>query len=58
MSLGRSSWLFVGSLKVGNGIEADIFFGPVQNSMQYNKAKNLFESLSKEGLTTTLHKNI
>jgi acyl-CoA reductase-like NAD-dependent aldehyde dehydrogenase len=48
----------VGSLKVGDGTEADVFFGPVQNNMQYDKAKNLFGSLSKEGLTTALHGNI
>ncbi|GFF89612.1 probable aldehyde dehydrogenase [Aspergillus lentulus] len=45
---------FVGLLKVGDGTEPDVFFGPVQNSMQYDKTKNLFGSLSKEGLTTAL----
>lgn len=45
---------FVGSLKVGDGTEPDVFFGPVQNGMQYDKAKNLFESLSTEGLKTAL----
>jgi acyl-CoA reductase-like NAD-dependent aldehyde dehydrogenase len=49
---------FVGSLKVGDGTEADVFVGHVQNSMQYDKAKNLFGSLSKEGLTTALCGNI
>ncbi|GFF27415.1 probable aldehyde dehydrogenase [Aspergillus udagawae] len=45
---------FVGSLKVGDGTEPDVFFGPVQNGMQYGKAKDLVESLSAEGLTTAL----
>ncbi|RLL97548.1 hypothetical protein CFD26_100527 [Aspergillus turcosus] len=49
---------FVGSLNVGDGTEADVFFGPVQNSMQYDKAKNLLGSFSKEGLTTALYGNI
>ncbi|PKX97774.1 aldehyde dehydrogenase family protein [Aspergillus novofumigatus IBT 16806] len=41
---------FVQSLKVGDGTQPDVFFGPVQNSMQYDKAKCLLESLSSEGL--------
>ncbi|GIJ88214.1 hypothetical protein Asppvi_007132 [Aspergillus pseudoviridinutans] len=45
---------FVASLKVGDGTEPDVFFGPVQNDMQYGKAKDLVESLSAEGLTTAL----
>jgi acyl-CoA reductase-like NAD-dependent aldehyde dehydrogenase len=45
---------FVGSLKVGEGTEPDVFFGPVQNIVQYDKAKDLLGSLSKEGLMTAL----
>lgn len=30
---------FVKTLKVGEGIESDVFFGPVQNSKQYEKAR-------------------
>lgn len=42
------------SLKVGNGSEPDTFFGPVQNSMQYAKLKDLFSSIKTQGLTTAL----
>ncbi|CAG7924782.1 unnamed protein product [Penicillium olsonii] len=45
---------FVKTLKVGDGTEADTFFGPVQNEMQFEKAKELFSSLSTESLITAL----
>jgi acyl-CoA reductase-like NAD-dependent aldehyde dehydrogenase len=45
---------FVKTLKVGNGTEADTFFGPVQNKMQFDKAKDLFSSISTENLTAAL----
>ncbi|CAG8005645.1 unnamed protein product [Penicillium olsonii] len=45
---------FVKTLKVGDGTEADTFFGPVQNEMQFEKAKELFSSLSTESLKTAL----
>jgi acyl-CoA reductase-like NAD-dependent aldehyde dehydrogenase len=45
---------FVKTLKVGDGTEADTFFGPVQNKMQFDKAKDLFSSISTENLTTAL----
>ena len=35
--------------KSGNGFEDDVFFGPVQNSMQYGKVKSLFDDITKEG---------
>ncbi|MCJ1368759.1 hypothetical protein MMC16_007905 [Acarospora aff. strigata] len=37
------------TLKVGPGLEPDVFFGPVQNSMQYEKMKTLFSDIGKEG---------
>jgi acyl-CoA reductase-like NAD-dependent aldehyde dehydrogenase len=45
---------FVRSLKVGDGTQPDVFIGPVQNSMQYDKAKDLFRSLSTEALKVVL----
>jgi acyl-CoA reductase-like NAD-dependent aldehyde dehydrogenase len=45
---------FVNSLKVGNGTEADVFFGPVQNKMQFEKAKSLFSSIDTEKLKPVL----
>ncbi|GIJ85596.1 hypothetical protein Asppvi_004455 [Aspergillus pseudoviridinutans] len=47
---------FVQSLKVGDGTQPDVFIGPVQNSMQYDKAKDLFKST--ERLKTALGGNI
>ena len=37
------------NMKVGNGLDADTFIGPVQNSMQYGKVKDLYSQISKEG---------
>lgn len=45
---------FVKSLKVGDGTEEDTFFGPVQNKMQFEKAKDLFSTLSTENLKAAL----
>lgn len=45
---------FVKTLKVGDGTEEDTFFGPVQNKMQYEKAKDLFSSISTENLKAAL----
>ncbi|EKV06654.1 Aldehyde dehydrogenase, putative [Penicillium digitatum] len=45
---------FVKNLKVGDGTEADTFVGPVQNQMQYEKAKDLFSSIGTENLKTAL----
>ncbi|KAF7183646.1 hypothetical protein CNMCM7691_003925 [Aspergillus felis] len=47
---------FVQSLKVGDGTQPDVFIGPVQNSMQYEKAEDLFKST--EGLKAALCGNI
>jgi acyl-CoA reductase-like NAD-dependent aldehyde dehydrogenase len=45
---------FVKTLKVGEGTEPDVFFGPVQNEMQFEKAKDLFSSISTEKLNAVL----
>lgn len=45
---------FVKTLKVGDGTEADVFFGPVQNKMQFEKAKELFSSITTEKLNAVL----
>ncbi|KAJ0421156.1 aldehyde dehydrogenase [Aspergillus carlsbadensis] len=45
---------FVKTLPVGPGTNSDTFFGPVQNSMQYEKAKELFSTITTENLTAAL----
>ncbi|GFF92449.1 probable aldehyde dehydrogenase [Aspergillus udagawae] len=45
---------YVKTLLVGNGVQRDVFFGPVQNEMQYNKARDLLSSISAEGLRPAL----
>jgi acyl-CoA reductase-like NAD-dependent aldehyde dehydrogenase len=45
---------FVRTLKMGEGTEPDVFLGPVQNKMQYEKAKNLFSSTSTDNLKAIL----
>ncbi|OJZ92899.1 hypothetical protein ASPFODRAFT_122574 [Aspergillus luchuensis CBS 106.47] len=45
---------FTKNLKVGNGTEPDVFFGPVQNEMQYGKLKDLFSSIQTENLKPAL----
>jgi acyl-CoA reductase-like NAD-dependent aldehyde dehydrogenase len=45
---------FVKTLKVGEGTESDVFFGPVQNEMQFKKAKDLFSSITTESLKPAL----
>ncbi|PGH08075.1 hypothetical protein AJ79_06075 [Helicocarpus griseus UAMH5409] len=45
---------FTKTLKSGEGNEPDVFFGPVQNSMQYEKVKDLFTSIEGEGLKPVL----
>ncbi|KAL8721223.1 MAG: hypothetical protein Q9225_002035, partial [Loekoesia sp. 1 TL-2023] len=37
------------TMKVGNGLDPDNFIGPVQNSMQYNKVKELYSQIEKQG---------
>ncbi|KAF5856728.1 hypothetical protein ETB97_006781 [Aspergillus alliaceus] len=45
---------YVKNLKVGDGTELDVFFGPVQNSMQFGKARDLISSIASEGLNSAL----
>ncbi|KAJ5691796.1 hypothetical protein N7462_001219 [Penicillium macrosclerotiorum] len=45
---------FVKGLKVGEGTEDDVFVGPVQNKMQYEKAKDLFSTISTDNLKAVL----
>ncbi|THC92323.1 hypothetical protein EYZ11_008217 [Aspergillus tanneri] len=45
---------FVQSLKMGEGTESAVFIGPIQNSMQFGKAQNLFDSITTEGLKPAL----
>ncbi|KAL5366108.1 Aldehyde/histidinol dehydrogenase [Aspergillus floccosus] len=41
---------FVKSLNAGNGTDGDVFFGPVQNKMQFENAEDLLNSISREKL--------
>ncbi|KGO74097.1 Aldehyde dehydrogenase, N-terminal [Penicillium italicum] len=45
---------FVKTLKVGDGTEADTFIGPIQNEMQYEKAKDLFSTIATDNLKAVL----
>ncbi|KAF5856048.1 hypothetical protein ETB97_007991 [Aspergillus alliaceus] len=45
---------FVKSLPIGDGMDSGTFFGPIQNQLQYSKAKDLLESVASEGLKTAL----
>jgi len=45
---------FVKNLKVGEGTEADVFVGPVQNKMQFDKAKDLFKTITADNLKAAL----
>ncbi|OCT47674.1 putative aldehyde dehydrogenase-like protein [Cladophialophora carrionii] len=36
------------TLKVGEGFEKDVFVGPIQNSMQYERVKGFFDAIDKE----------
>ncbi|KAJ5121321.1 uncharacterized protein N7515_009282 [Penicillium bovifimosum] len=45
---------FVKTLKVGEGTEPDVFFGPIQNQMQFEKAKELLSTISTEKLKAAL----
>ncbi|PTU20375.1 hypothetical protein P175DRAFT_0283107 [Aspergillus ochraceoroseus IBT 24754] len=45
---------FVKAFQVGDGTDPDVFIGPVQNSMQYEKAKDLFSTIKTDGLTAAL----
>ncbi|KAL8729617.1 MAG: hypothetical protein Q9181_004932, partial [Wetmoreana brouardii] len=37
------------TFKVGNGLDPDTFIGPVQNSMQYEKVKDMYSQIPKQG---------
>ena len=41
------TWLLT-ILKVGAGTDADVFLGPIQNSMQYERVKGFFSDIKKE----------
>lgn len=41
-------------LKTGQGFADDVFFGPVQNEMQYEKVKSLFAELNKQHWKTAV----
>ncbi|KAJ5931127.1 hypothetical protein N7466_006620 [Penicillium verhagenii] len=45
---------FVKEFKVGAGTEADVFIGPVQNKMQFDKAKELLSTISNDNIKTAL----
>ena len=46
---------FVQTLKVGDGSSGpEVFLGPLQNKMQYEKASDLLASISSVGLSTAL----
>ncbi|KAL4765313.1 aldehyde dehydrogenase family protein [Aspergillus foveolatus] len=45
---------FVSNFKVGAGTQEGVFIGPVQNEMQYEKAKDLFSSIESEKLRPVL----
>jgi acyl-CoA reductase-like NAD-dependent aldehyde dehydrogenase len=36
------------ALKIGNGLDENVFFGPIQNEMQYKKVRSLFDDIAKE----------
>ncbi|KAL8732280.1 MAG: hypothetical protein Q9166_002852 [cf. Caloplaca sp. 2 TL-2023] len=37
------------TLKVGPGTDPDVFIGPVQNSMQYEKVKDIYSQIGQQG---------
>lgn len=45
---------FVKTLKVGDGNDSNVFLGPVQNKMQFEKAKNLFSTITTDNLKAVL----
>lgn len=36
------------TLKLGAGTEVDVFLGPIQNSMQYERVKGFFDDIKKD----------
>ncbi|KAL2827915.1 Aldehyde/histidinol dehydrogenase [Aspergillus pseudoustus] len=45
---------FVGKFPMGEGTRPDVFIGPVQNWMQFNKAKVLMRTIEADNLTAVL----
>ncbi|KAH8433830.1 aldehyde dehydrogenase family protein [Aspergillus melleus] len=45
---------FVRAFKMGEGNEPDVFIGPIQNEMQFEKAKNIFETIQQDALKPVL----
>ncbi|KAI4241452.1 MAG: hypothetical protein L6R42_011271, partial [Xanthoria sp. 1 TBL-2021] len=42
------------SLKVGPGTDPDVFIGPVQNKMQFDKVRSMYQHISSESWTPAL----
>lgn len=42
------------SLQVGDGFKDDVFLGPVQNSMQYDRVCSIFDDVEKQGYKVAL----
>lgn len=42
------------TLKVGAGTEEDVFLGPLQNLMQYERVKGFFDDIKKEDQTVAV----
>ncbi|KAL2814006.1 Aldehyde/histidinol dehydrogenase [Aspergillus granulosus] len=45
---------FVSGFQMGEGTQPDVFIGPVQNSMQFEKAKDLMRTIETKRLTAVL----
>lgn len=45
---------FAKSIKTGDGFEPDVLVGPIQNSMQYGKVKDMYSEMSKCNWTQAL----
>lgn len=45
---------FIKTFKSGGYADADAFFGPIQNSMQYRKLQDLYSEINKQGWKTAL----
>ncbi|KAL8876768.1 MAG: hypothetical protein Q9198_005096, partial [Flavoplaca austrocitrina] len=46
------------SLKVGPGTDPDVFIGPVQNKMQFDKVRSMYRHISSEKWTPALGGNV
>ena len=45
---------FSKTIKTGPGFEPDVLVGPIQNSMQFEKVKDMYSQINKEGWKTCL----